>query len=249
MLYWLFTDSIEETIGKRTFGYRYDPGADEGCADVLGRQHKCFRDLIDIAFMTGLTVESKAIEKTGGAGADKKAAAPQIYSRFCFDPIESRRARRTLPPEEVSRLSRLIWSQGHLPLCKSAWDPVADAKKKGSAEYDTLEFNQPNTPVGPVHYRIVTRSTFGIYQFLGKLLDNQVDTAFLSADQRDVKLLTVTRDSAPDCFEVVGYTDGAYCVPDGARNTKQILQLLAQLLALQTQTIDLAITPTVRVTP
>jgi hypothetical protein len=38
-------------------------------------------------------------------------------------------------------------------------------------------------------------------------------------------------------------------VPQGAVYTKQIIQLLAQLLALQTQTGDLAITPTVRVTP
>jgi hypothetical protein len=38
-----------------------------------------------------------------------------------------------------------------------------------------------------------------------------------------------------------------YCIPDRAKNTKRIVQLLAQLVALQTSTQDLAVTPLVRV--
>jgi hypothetical protein len=48
----------------------------------------------------------------------------------------------------------------------------------------------------------------------------------------------------------VQFDDDRYCVPrDGAENTKSIFGLLAQLIALRTQTGDLAITPAVRVSP
>jgi hypothetical protein len=246
LLFWLFADTIEEVIGNHTYGYHYEPGKDDGCAAPRGRR-KCFGDLIDIAFLTGLTVESKAVEKGGGGG---KKGASGVYSRFCFDRVLAERAERDLPRERIAMLATMIWSRQHLPACRMTWNPADQAAKSGSAETDTLEFLQPNTPVGTVRYRIVTRSTFGIYQFLGRLLAEGLETSFLSGDKDDPRLLTVIKDGGPqDCFETVWYTDGAYCVPNNAKNTKQIVQLMAQLLALQTQASDLAITPTVRVTP
>ena len=47
------------------------------------------------------------------------------------------------------------------PVCGSAWTPG----KEKSEEADTLHFQ-----VGPLTFKIVTRSTYSIYQFLGKLL-------------------------------------------------------------------------------
>jgi hypothetical protein len=45
----------------------------------------------------------------------------------------------------------------------------------------------------------------------------------------------------------VNFEEEYYCVPqNGAQNTKRILGLLAQLLALNTENQDLAITPTFR---
>ena len=76
-----------------------------------------------------------------------------------------------------------------------------------------------------------------------------LDSAFLASDDADQHLLTIVKDQTTGCFDRVNYKDSEYCVPEGAKYTKQILQLLAQLLALQTQAGDLAITPTVRVTP
>ena len=154
--------------------------------------------------------------------------------------------------EQLVRLHSLIWSTRHLPLCRSNWSPGKPSRDNADdRETDTLEFTQPGTPHGAVRYRIITRSTFGIYQFLGRLLakSDELDSAFLASEDADQHLLTIVKDQTTGCFDRVNYKDSEYCVPEGAKYTKQILQLLAQLLALQTQAGDLAITPTVRVTP
>jgi hypothetical protein len=52
------------------------------------------------------------------------------------------------------------------------------------------------------------------------------------------------------CLVDINFEEEYYCVPmHGAENTKRILGLLAQLLALNTNINDLAITPTVRALP
>jgi hypothetical protein len=50
-----------------------------------------------------------------------------------------------------------------------------------------------------------------------------------------------------NCFAHTWFIDGDYCVPESAANTKRIFNLLAQLIAIQTQATDLSITPVVRV--
>ena len=63
----------------------------------------------------------------------------------------------------------------------------------------------------------------------------------------DRHILTVARDSSIGCFAEVVFGGEYYCVPmRGAENTKRIIGLLAQLIALNTNTLDLSITPTVR---
>ena len=163
LLYWLFVDSVEETIQGKTFGYRFDPAThDSGCAQPFGQQTKCVQDLIDIAFITGLTVETKVIDKGGGGGASKGKGGGSgggggnaIYSRFCFDRVLSERALKEIPKDETTRLRGLIWSTQHLPACRFDWDPAKKTAKDGSIETDTLEFDQPNTPRGtnPLSHR------------------------------------------------------------------------------------------------
>jgi len=51
------------------------------------------------------------------------------------------------------------------------------------------------------------------------------------------------------CFAELSYNADRYCVPEeGSHHTKRIFSLLSQLIALKTQTNDLAITPVVRIT-
>jgi hypothetical protein len=247
LLFWLFTDTIEESVRGKSYGYHYVPGNPEkGCNVILGRR-KCFDDLVEIAVATGLTVETKSIEKPKG----QQKGGTGVYARLCFDKLLQ--MRNDLGDTErgiikLQHLQSLIWSRAHLPACRTNWNPEAKASvNKNNTETDTLIFEQPATPVGPVRYRIVTRSTFGIYQFLGHLLATGTDDDLTLTENTDNNLLTIIRGDGQNCFQAVNYKDGNYCVPETAKNTKQIFQLLAQLVALQTSSQDLAITPTVRV--
>ena len=115
-------------------------------------------------------------------------------------------------------------------------------------------------PVWDIHLsgghvvEIGTRSTFSMYNFLGRLLRNQE----LPANQMigpvldenyDLHLLTVIKGQPVGCF-VSALIDGVNCVPNnGAQNTKSTFSILAQLLALKTTTSDLQLLPTIRLLP
>ena len=61
----------------------------------------------------------------------------------------------------------------------------------------------------------------------------------------DRRILAVERAGTGGCLVDLSFEDEYYCVPlRGAENTKRIMGLLAQLVALNTSTLDLAITPT-----
>jgi len=125
--------------------------------------------------------------------------------------------------------------------------------KQRSAQTDALNFDL-GTPSGPVHGEIFPRSTFGVYRFLGRILAAEAtEDVRLRSDPNlaeDTRLLAVTDGSVGPCFVSISYEGKVYCVPEkGAESTKRIFSLLAQLLALKTQSGDLNSTPVVRVTP
>ena len=102
-------------------------------------------------------------------------------------------------------------------------------------------------------FEIATRSTYGIYQYLGRILaeNAQGRIGLDGVGRNDAQVLTIVEGGgAGRCFTEVEDGGRHYCVPaEGAENTKRIISLLAQLLALKTQQSDLPFTPTVRVTP
>jgi hypothetical protein len=246
LLFWLFADSVEEVVQGKSYGYKYVPGQyEKSCNTVLGRT-KCASDLIATAVALGLTVETKAIEKPSG-----QKTSTAVYARFCFDPLLQVRNELADTEEgrlQLAKLKRLMWSPSHLPRCRTHWIPEASKPDSQETATDTLEFQQPGTPVGTVTYRIVPRSTFGIYRFLGGLLAHGEAEGLIKGEPVDSNLLSITREgSASGCFQTAYYNGQNYCVPNDAKNTKSIIQLLAQLIALQTTTADLAVTPLVRV--
>ena len=114
-----------------------------------------------------------------------------------------------------------------------------------------LEANTLIANFGGVQYEIVPRSTFGIYQFLGRILRTHQENALLLRGSRflpeDRRILAIERTGTGGCLVDINFEDEYYCVPvRGAENTKRIMGLLSQLVALNTSTLDLAITPTVR---
>jgi hypothetical protein len=289
VLFWLFADTVEVIIGTTTIGFQYNPPDDYGCPEHEPRR-RCFREFIEIATITGLSVEAKTIRpgsggaKGGDAGTTDGAANPKggdggakssggggggkggtEYSRFCFDPVLAERGRKAMDPERL-RIIRAEYLDPFKPspVCGSPWTPG----QSDDESQDTLRFQ-----VGPLQFKILTRSTNSIYQFLGKILREEVRIrqeaagaqvnihAFLPPGREDERLpiLSTTRDDSkllnivpadgrPECFVHTYFIDGDYCVPEqGSSNTKRIFSLLAELLALKTQASELAITPAVRI--
>jgi hypothetical protein len=240
LLFWLFTDSVRETIAGRTYEYRNDPDPEISCDDFRGGR-RCFRDMVDIALATGLTAQT---QKAAGAGRGSI-----VYGRLCFDPVLVRQARREYADEIFVPL---VTTTGHRPRCTEPWPSEESRKTDGST--DTLTFEVTGSRFGPISYSITTRSTFGIYRFLGRILETQsaesVRLRQRKNEDEDTRILAVGSESSDGCFVDVRFGGRLYCVPwQGADNTKHIFSLLAQLLALRTQPGDLAITPTVRVQP
>ncbi len=266
LLFWLFADSIEIEFGHHVIGYQFDPPYDYGCPPQDPKK-RCFREFMEIAVITGLTVEATTKSVEGGGKGKTE------YSRFCFDPVLAERGMKAMNPERLELVISKYVDRDYKrsPTCGSDWHP---GKEEGE-QADTLHFQ-----VGPLTFKIVTRSTYSIYQFLGKLLkqareanehaarqeirandgtDERPETLpnlprddeivpVLSTIREDSSLLNIVTRSGGECFVDTRFIDGNYCVPEkGAANTKRIFALLSQLIALKTLSADLAITPAVRV--
>jgi hypothetical protein len=277
LLFWLFTDSFELTLGPHKVGYHYNPPDDYGCSP-LDPRHRCFVDWVHAATLTGLTVEELTEEKSsGGAGAAKGGAeasgsaagkpATTVFSRFCFNSVLAQEARALVTSDEAMRVKADLDVKNDAQLYQSdltcgspAWQP---AKTAGTPQPDILPLTFSN---GELKFTIVPRSAYGVFEFLGTLMKIQREKlspaadAFIPANRQyaaappnlvtvheDPQLLQVTRNLGGDCFVHTWFNDGDYCVPEDAATTKRVFGLLAQLIAIQTAATDLSITPIVRV--
>jgi hypothetical protein len=192
----------------------------------------------------GKTVqEVRVVVSTDSKSGDGKSsgAKERILARFCFDDVLAMRAAKEYSPE----IRQFLLSSVHRPRCKI--DPWPTNK----TETDTLEFEFAGTPFGTIKYEIIPRSAFGIYQYLGNILALHQEKTFRMRGKlypvEDTRLVAVERTGSGGCLVDINFEDEYYCVPmHGAENTKRIMGLLAQLVALNTSTQDLAITPTVR---
>lgn len=255
LLLWLFVESFRETAMGRTVEFLNEPDQEKGCQTTRGFT-RCFRDLVDIAIASGLTVETHA-ERGSSSNSAGKGSGATVYARLCFDPVLSQRVRRTYN-SEVFQFVTITGLRAARPRCKvDPWEYQL-AKQKGehseSEETDALTFTLGSAAGGIVKYEIITRSTFGIYQFLGRImglgLQDEVVIRGPSDGSEDRRILAIGGAStAEGCFAGTRLDGNYYCVPkERAENTKRIFSLLTQLVALNTQIGDLGITPTVRVT-
>jgi hypothetical protein len=101
--------------------------------------------------------------KGGGGGDSGGAKGKTEFSRFCFDPVLAERGMKAMNPARLQLVMAKYVDRDYKrsPICGSPWEPGKD----DSAAADTLHFQ-----VGPLTFKIVTRSTYSIYQFLGKVL-------------------------------------------------------------------------------
>jgi hypothetical protein len=283
LLFWLFVDSIEVDIPNRPqpIGSRFDPPKDYGCNPItIDPKERCFSDFVQLAIGSGLTVEETAVQNASGSQnkSDKSSsnsssnsagkALTTIYNRLCFNPILARHAQATMTqagkPWSIIQSKFLdLRNLSFNPTCgDNTWDPVGDAKKR---QPDNFPFR-----VGAITFKIVPRSAYGVFEFLGKLMKVRLEqieppvgkkVPYVPADrgpdlaqqprlwtvEDDPNLLTVEFGNGGNCFVHTWFQDGDYCVPDNAETTKTIISLLAQLIAIQTSATDLSITPLVRI--
>jgi hypothetical protein len=144
------------------------------------------------------------------------------------------------------------------------WSNQAAEKQITEPQEDTFKIS-----MGPYTFRIVPRSAYGVFEFLGNMLKEQernaepnpeayivqpraglppvTDLPPILISGHDEPLITVLRDGTANCFAHTWFYDGDYCVPQEATNTKRIFSLLSQLIAIETTATDLSITPVVRI--
>jgi hypothetical protein len=281
LLFWLFADSFQYQVGPNpvsSLGYQFNPPLSYGCPRerLPGVQAICFREWVWNALLSGLTVEEKSIIKeskgsAGSAGGTKSETI--IVSRFCLSPFLMRQARLQVANQVGSEQEKEIEQYlpfnmatithfSPSPIC-GMWTDAEARKQSNQPQEDVFKLT-----LGANSFRIVPRSAYGVFSFLGNLIKIQREgtqpapQAWLyphagRPDEADIppKLLTtkneplisVLQNSGADCFSHTWFNDGDYCVPEDAANTKRIFSLLAQLIAIETTASDLSITPIVRV--
>jgi hypothetical protein len=226
LLFYLFTGEVIEN-GREVRNDPLNPNYDE------------FKRIVKLAMDYGLTTEpiphaekrAKAAPAKGQSGAPAggaSAGASQTENtQLCFD--RSRMA-PTVSPSLVS------------PICGAP---------QVSPDPRTVLYRG-------IHVTVIPRSVFGIFQFLGRTLAAgergriKLDSpeAVDLGPFRDEYLFDVEQAPSGSCFLTVDYEGATYCVPlQGANNTKRILSMLTQLLALNTSIQDIPITPIVQALP
>jgi hypothetical protein len=228
LLFYLFTDKVVEQKGGVVHQFRNDP---------LDPNFDKFQNYVALAMQYGLSSEeepgakpasSPKTKSASGAGDDK---SPPPKWRLCFE--------------------KSAWAPGVKP---AGNEPICGSKQK-SADPRSVTFLDRNGE--RVRAQVLPRSTFAIFQYLGHIVAAERSGRIKLASEEatgheplfDDQLFDIAIDgnAAGDCFLFVAYGSHNYCVPEhGARNTKRILGLLAQLIALSTSLSGIPVTQQVQ---
>lgn len=193
-------------------------------------RYQKFRYLVDLAIKYGLTIETITVPNPKARKGSTEPATISVQ-QTCYDPAiarESLKGRR-FPPLSICGRNRPNNRRG---------------------KFDVA-------PIGTFNgIELVTRSPFGIFQYLGLILrSGSSDIITLGTrEQRSIgesnpQLLTIVTGPG-DCFATAWYRGVIYCVPnENSANTKVIFTMLRALIAGSTSPLTLVGTPTVRVTP
>lgn len=224
LLFYLFTDKLIEERQGRISELRNDP---------LDRQNFAkFQIYVQLAMDYGLSSEpipgQSGVSRRDPSGLEDRRGKQERW-RLCFNP---RYRTPGIPPA------------GNTPICGQPSSALGERSVSFLSRDGEL-----------VKLTILPRSAFGIFQFLGRIVaaGERGRIRLYSAEAidqpplRDEFLFVVDNRTAGDCFIAIQYEGESYCVPkEGATNTKRILGLLTQLIALSTTIGDIPITQTVR---
>jgi len=236
LLFYLFTDKLIEERGDKRRELRNDP---------LDPTFPDFQKYVRLAMEYGLS--SEPIQKRGGASktdasksitinltdatakSDSKQAEPQQW-RLCYHKLYRS---PSAPPA------------GNAPICGD-----------GTTSPDNRVVSFLGHEGQRVALHIMPRSAFAIFKFLGRIVAGgegaRIKLSSIEAiDQppfNDDQLFVVEEGTVVGCFVSEFFEGKFYCVPqEGAVNTKRILGLLTQLIALNTSISQIPVAPTVQV--
>jgi hypothetical protein len=247
VLFYLFTDKIIEDKDGKVTVLRNDP-LDHDRDNFANDNYKAFQTYVDLAMRYGLTAEQDPANKEAILKEKHKAKQYNVN-------VNVANGSNSAEPEKIKTVFRLCfdktrWTKDTPPAGNA---PICNSKEKSIDDRTITFFDAARHKV---KLTVQPRSTFGIFQFLGKLVAaNEAITlksraAVGDGPLEDHNLFVVTESAPGGCFLDVNYESKSYCVPaEGAANTKRILGLLAQLLALNTSVSDIPITPQVQVLP
>lgn len=221
LLFYLFTDRIIVEKAGKSVEFRNDP---------LDPKFGTFQRYVKLAIDYGLASELQPHRAKAQVDSTQKTTAegPEVW-QLCFDDLH--RAQNV--PEA-----------GDTPKCGG---------KINSVEERTVSFKSPMGELEKL--TVMPRSPFGIFQYLGRIAASgekgqirlQSDEAIDVPPFRDEILFEVVNGTQADCYLSVSFKGQDYCIPEQAINSKRILGLLTQLIALNTAISDVPVTPSVRV--
>ena len=239
LLFYLFTDTVIEN-GQEIPNDPSDPAELTKFKRVPGLRHG--------VWAVGRAGSAGAFQESGAA--DGGRTGRRIVER------ESQQPGRRRPNSSKDRVNsdyRLCFNKTFGSKSVHDWDtvkPICGSKEK-SGDPRTVTFKG-------MEERVIPRSPFAMFQFLGKVVaggeDAEIELKSKEAvghgPLQDSDLFSLQTGSSGPCFLSVDYEGESYCVPlKGAVNTKRILSLLTQLIALNTTISEIPVTPTVQILP
>jgi hypothetical protein len=228
LLFYLFTNTVIED-GREV---RNDP---------LDQNYGEFEKIVKAAMEYGLSTEEIPGAAKHGRPAKAASAGAKAPSASGSDSSD----------ESVSN-TQLCFDRG---MMTPGVPPVVLSPICGTPEISP----DPRTVIfRGMHVAVIPRSVFGIFQFLGRAMAaGERGRIILHSSEaidegpfKDDLLFDVQQGGGGSCFLSVDYEGATYCVPlQGAENTKRIISMITQLLALNTSIQDIPITPIVQTLP
>jgi hypothetical protein len=251
LLFWLFADSFQlqpNTSPGSMISYQYNPPDSYGCP-TLDAYHRCFREWIWLALLTGLTAEEQSILVEKSAKASNGTPEAIVVARFCFSSDLARQTRRQMGEQFATEV---VSKYGHFsgapsPTC-GTWTAKDAMTFSKLAQPDTFSF-----PIGDTTVRVASRSVYKVFEFLGNQMKMKRDDIHptsgkallwprspMEGDEEEIPPKLVTVDGTPPllyittvepknastCYVHARYNNVEYCVPGEADTTKRVFNFL-----------------------
>ena len=237
LLFYLFTDKLIEERGGKRRELRNDP---------LDPSFPDFQKYVRLAMDYGLS--SEPVREKDGAS---KIGGGKTLTINLTD-ATAKTADKTAEPKQW----RLCFNQ----LYKSAERPARgqrpELRRIRPFRADSHVVSFIGHEGARVQLHVMPRSAFAIFKYLGRIVagGEQARVTLFSAEAidrppfNDDQLFVVEEGAVAGCFVSEFFEGKFYCVPqEGAINTKRILGLLTQLIALNTSISQIPVAPTVQV--